>query len=953
MVKAVDGDGAKGGKAARKAKSSSEFSTENMLRDIKKVVKAFGGGIMKDTEKSKKSKSKSMALPIVKGKKSIASLPILSEDEDGEDSTAEDAPVEKSKPTKGKKEKSADTKKKHVDAENTPVDESEKVEAKGVKMTSDAMAASKKVASLRQPKRVSAAAVKTSLDATAPVKSAASTKSSPKSIRLDESDDDSPSSGKATLPQSDVETTKKAKEKKTPATKLLFTNVKASEEAFKTLIKSRISSCGAYIKCFMTSAGKYVVLVANEEIANAYVSYFNGYELNGEAMSVDISTRGPKGTEKKMHMPSKESFKTVTLKNIPKVFERDSVVKALESVDGVKYKSLKRDLGGNWAVGFETVPDCVKFTSLVNGGVLTFVNETKTKKVKVKCDAPSFGTKAAHAGRVFVQNLSFNTTATQLEELVHRFDKGAKVHMPKGGKKGFAFVQFSNIQVAEKAILRLNGSDFGGRKIRLALSLPTELYKDKPKTVETKPEADPAGDKKEDLDEGDEDEEEEEDDDEEGEGDEQDDDDDDEESDDEEEMDSGDEEDEEEGEEDDDEEGEEEEDQEEEGSEENEDQQASGKGKKARSSGEKTKKSDESNRTIFVRNLSYQSTEAALREYFSTYGAVKSCNICKDEKGVSRGTAFILFEDADDARKILAMEELALERDADFNLEDKKSARNKVKHGPAAGLGFSLNGRRLRLSRAISKDEASNLSKAKEQKRNAAPNSKKRSDLLMEGVILETSPEFQKLTAMEQKLQTSSFKEKLEKMKNPNMFLNPKRLCVRNLPPNADVNELRRAIVAHFRRNVDLASICGSKKVDASRTIGKVTFLSDEKRKVKVGESTMRRRMPFAFIDFNHEELALQALRFLSSNADIFGARHRLFAEFAIEDSRALYIQNKRKQQYDEKLKERIAAKEDEEDTPEAGKKRKKCKTYSRGKLQRMKRRKLREAAAEQPAANS
>ncbi|CDR97889.1 RNA binding protein, putative [Babesia bigemina] len=952
MVKAVDGD-----KAARKAKSASEFSTENMLRDIKKVVKAFGGGIMKSSGKSKKSKSKSMSLPVVKGKSSMASLISPNEDgDDGDEDTAADVAAEQVKPTKGKKEKPADRKKKTGDGDNAPADGSQQAEGKGAKISKDAMAASKKVASLRQSKRVSTAAVKTAPAAKTSVKSVASSKGASKSVPLDERDDDSSSSGNATLPQSDVEMTKKTSVEKTPATKLLFTNVKASDEAFKTLINSRTASCGPYLKCFMASAGKCVVLVASEEIAKAYVSYFNGYELNGEAMSVDISTRGPRGTAKKLHMPSKESFKTVTLKNIPKVFERDSVAKALESVDGVKYKSLKRDLEGNWAVGFETVPDCVKFTSLVNGCFLTFANETKTKKVKVMCGGPSFGTKASHAGRVFVQNLKFTTTAAQLEKLAHRFDKGAKVHMPKSGKKGFAFIQFSNIQVAEKAILRLNGTDFEGRKIRLALSLPTELYKDQVKTVDGKAEAESAAaqDKKKDLDEGDEVEEDEEadaddSDDEEEEEDEEDDEDESEEEDDE---DEGEEDEEEEEEDDEDEEDDEGEDEEEEDEEESEDQKTSGKGKPLRSSAAKTRKNDESDRTIFVRNLSYESTEAALREYFATFGAVESCNICKDAKGVSRGTAFILFQNADDARKILAMEELALERDADFSLEGARSARNKVKHGPAAGLGFSLNGRRLILSRALSRDEASTLAKAKEQKRSTAPNSKKRNDLLMEGVILETSPEFQKLTAMEQKLQTSSFKEKLEKMKNPNMFLNPKRLCVRNLPPNADVNELRRAIVAHFRRNVDLSSICGSKKVDASRTIGKVTFLSDEKRKVKVGESTMRRRMPFAFIDFNHEELALQALRFLSCNADVFGARYRLFAEFAIEDSRALYIQKKRKEQYEEKLKERIAAQEDEEGAAEDGKKRKKRKTYSRGKLQRMKRRKLREAAAEQPAAN-
>ncbi|GIX65902.1 RNA binding protein, putative [Babesia caballi] len=829
----------------RWAASSAPFSTENMLREIKKVVKALGGGIMKKTKKSKGEKLdlEDVSLPMVNGGYSTNAL---AEEVEAQESTAE---------ASSRKRKSADG-----DGIGKPAKRAAKAGTDG-EVAQVAKTPAKKAALVRPLGKVSSAAVSGEHSGKSVVSKDAAT---PKTLT---------SRGK-TITSKDT-----AGAPPSGTTKLLFSNVSAQDEEFRSLIKKQVPTCGPYVKCFMTSRGKGIVLVADEAVAQEYVSHFNGYELNGEAMSVAIATRVSKDDAKKAHMPTKDSFKWLMLVNIPKKVSKASVQKALEAVSGAGYKSLEQVEEGKWKVVFDSVPDFVKFNALVNGSSLVFSMDGKTKKAKVKCESPSFGKKAAHAGRVFVQNLPFGVTAAQLEKLVHSFDKGAKVHLPGDGKKGFAFVQFSNLQVAEKAILRLNGSSFLGRTIRLALSLPTELYSDKGKVDKKSSVEDLGGGSGEDS----------EDDAAESIG--------------EDDIDAV-----------------------PEGKTDSQDNR-----KPASVSGSKK---DESGRTIFVRNLSYESTETALREYFSTFGTVESCKICKDAKGVSRGTAFVLFASEEDARKVLAAEELALERDAEFAAtEAAAGGRNKVKRSQAAGLGFSLDGRRLRLSMALSRDEAGSLPKSPAKNHDAGSGSKKRADLLMAGVIVEGSAEFERLTPAEQKLQLASLKEKQEKMKNPNMFLNPKRLCVRNLPPNADVNELRRHIAAHFRRNVDLQSICGEKKVDASRLIGKVTFLSDEKRKVKVGEATMRRRMPFAFVDFEHEELAREALGFLSCNADIYGARNRLFAEFAIEDSRALYIQNKRKEQYATKLQAQAG--------PE-GEKRKKCKTYSRGKLQRMKRRKLR-----------
>ena len=57
---------------------------------------------------------------------------------------------------------------------------------------------------------------------------------------------------------------------------------------------------------------------------------------------------------------------------------------------------------------------------------------------------------------------------------------------------------------------------------------------------------------------------------------------------------------------------------------------------------------------LFVGNLSYQTMENDLQDYFSQAGAVNSVNLMMDKMtGKSRGFAFIEFADANEANKAI------------------------------------------------------------------------------------------------------------------------------------------------------------------------------------------------------------------------------------------------------------------------------------------------------------
>jgi len=74
--------------------------------------------------------------------------------------------------------------------------------------------------------------------------------------------------------------------------------------------------------------------------------------------------------------------------------------------------------------------------------------------------------------KIFVGNLSFNTTSADLETLFseHGTCESATVVTDRetGRSRGFGFVEMSSTSEADKAISTLNGRDIGGRQINVS-----------------------------------------------------------------------------------------------------------------------------------------------------------------------------------------------------------------------------------------------------------------------------------------------------------------------------------------------------------------------------------------------------------------------------------------------------------------------------------------------------
>jgi cold-inducible RNA-binding protein len=79
---------------------------------------------------------------------------------------------------------------------------------------------------------------------------------------------------------------------------------------------------------------------------------------------------------------------------------------------------------------------------------------------------------------LFIGNLSFQTTESDLRALFEPFGQLARVHLATdretGRARGFAFIEMTNDAEAAKAITALDGKDLGGRNIKVNEARPKE-----------------------------------------------------------------------------------------------------------------------------------------------------------------------------------------------------------------------------------------------------------------------------------------------------------------------------------------------------------------------------------------------------------------------------------------------------------------------------------------------
>ncbi|KAM4618578.1 RNA-binding protein 28 isoform 2-T2 [Polymixia lowei] len=518
--------------------------------------------------------------------------------------------------------------------------------------------------------------------------------------------------------------------------------------------------------------------------------------------------------------------------------------------------------------------------------------EPAAKEPEPKGDGQKFKglRKTPLKARLIIRNLSFKCSEEDLKQTFAKFGTvlEAKIPLkPDGKMRGFAFVQFKNVCEAGRALGAMNLKEIKGRQVAVDWAVPKDKFvatqpsssegpkkPDEPITKQVHTESDPEEEEElkkptasqkekvsskpavkqvdeshsEDEDDSEEQDSEKEDDDEEEE---------------EEEEEAGDEEEEDavsqEGEDDDesslddDEDDDDDDDEDDSGEEEESDR---------KKPPRKPLPSDiNEGRTVFIRNLSFDTDEEGLEEVLLQFGELNYIKIVlHPDTEHSKGCAFAQFKTKEAAEKCIA------------------AAQDEAENG-----GMRVDGRKLTIVAAVSRDDAAKLKETKVKVETGTRNLY----LAREGLIRAGTKAAEGVPEADMIKRTRFEEVKRAKLRDIKVFVSKTRLCVHNLPKSVDNNKLK---------SLCLQAVKGSKGVRVTEC--RVMYDKKPEKGKALGQS-----LGYGFVQFQHHEHALNTLRHLNNNPDIFGSHKRPIVEFSLEDGRKLKIKEIRQQKNKERFR--------------------------------------------------
>lgn len=345
---------------------------------------------------------------------------------------------------------------------------------------------------------------------------------------------------------------------------------------------------------------------------------------------------------------------------------------------------------------------------------------------------------------------------------------------------------------------------------------------------------------------------------------------------------------------------------------------------------EEDSEDERNNSTVFIRNLPWTATNETLYEHFKSFGPLRYARIVLDhESERPRGTAFVCFWKPEDCLACLKNSPKKVEV-PDRKHAVKKSVLEDTRKDPSGR--YTMDGRVLHLSQAVSKSKAHKLEEEGFSKRTARDGDKRRLFLLSEGAITSSNPVYAKLSPAEIKAREESAKQRQRLIKtNPILHLSLTRLSVRNLPRNIDSKALKsiaREAVVGFAKDVKaglrkpltneeitrgketLSELEKLQKLKGKGIVrqAKVVFETPEGSKAADGskETAGQKSRGYGFIEYTSHRSALMGLRWLNGRdvsaksketGESAEKRRRLIVEFAIENAQVVKRRMEREQQ--------------------------------------------------------
>ncbi|CAN8006410.1 unnamed protein product [Ixodes hexagonus] len=257
--------------------------------------------------------------------------------------------------------------------------------------------------------------------------------------------------------------------------------------------------------------------------------------------------------------------------------------------------------------------------------------------------------------------------------------------------------------------------------------------------------------------------------------------------------------------------------------------------------------------TLFIRNISFETTQESLDSLIKQFGPCKYCLLCTDPVTEhSKGSAFVRYiKDASVERCLQAAQ---------------------------SSVGLVLDGRRLSVAKALSREELD----AKRQSEKKQKKDRRNLYLAREGLVRPGTEAAHgvSLQDMAKRAKLQSRKRKL--LQNLHYFVSQTRLSIHNLPPSVDDRKLR----SLFLQNAPKGA-----RITEARVMRNLKSPNAESR-------------GFGFVTFTRHEDALEALRTLNNNPETFGPKKRPIIEFCLENKAALVAKERRLQRSKQKIKQ-------------------------------------------------
>ncbi|GBL91996.1 RNA-binding protein 28 [Araneus ventricosus] len=293
-------------------------------------------------------------------------------------------------------------------------------------------------------------------------------------------------------------------------------------------------------------------------------------------------------------------------------------------------------------------------------------------------------------------------------------------------------------------------------------------------------------------------------------------------------------------------------------------------------------------KTVFLRNVSFATTEESLEEEMAKYGEYEYCVLVRDQlTDHPKGSAFVKFKRKETAEKLIEQSDIE--------------------------PGVVVDGRRLACVIAVSKD-AIPTGKPQEKK------DKRNLNLLRVGIIVSEDADGMSKADMTKRTQLEMVKK--AKLRNVNFFVSDKRLLVHNLPQTYTDSKLRQL----FKKAAGPGSV-----------ITEARLMKEFKKMDAQGVPLSK---GFGFVSFEKHDDAMKALNVLNNNPNIFTAQRRPIVEFSIENKVALLTKERRKEKIQMRNKRRTEEK-NERKLKQAGEDKAEQKSPQKGKRQKNKKKQL------------